>query len=107
MIKTERRLGSRYLCADLVQADTAIGRLDAVLEDISTWGACLETEISIPPGSRITFQLGAEEFTGRVCYSAYRDCGYLIGIRFREEDEWSEEIASPNHLLCLEDITAQ
>src|SRR5690349_12670204 len=102
MKSTERRLDSRFLCADLVSAVSAQGTIEAVLEDISAFGACIQTESAVPVGTEMTLLIGYERFSGRVCYCAYRDYGYFIGVRFREEDEWSEALVSPQHLISLE-----
>jgi hypothetical protein len=53
---TERRFEGRFLCADLVRVDWLAGSraAEAVLEDISALGACVQVEEFIPPGSAIS-----------------------------------------------------
>ena len=77
---------------------------DAVLEDISALGACVQVEHSIPVGTPITLVIGKTSFSGRVCYSVFRDYGHFAGIRFSEETEWSAEMVVPRHLTNLETI---
>jgi hypothetical protein len=121
----ERRFENRFLCADLVsvvwsdisgaqgsdgaeESNAAVAtesfQSDAVLEDISALGACVQVESSIPVGSPITLVIGKTSFSGRVCYSVFRDYGHFAGIRFSEETEWSAEMVVPQHLTSLETI---
>jgi hypothetical protein len=115
----ERRFESRFLCADLVsvmwsevgqaEGGCALGiadsfQADAVLEDISALGACVQVEQSIPIGSPITLAIGKTSFSGRVCYSVFRDYGHFAGIRFSKDTEWSTEMVMPQHLTNLETI---
>jgi hypothetical protein len=115
----ERRVKGRFLCADLVsimwsdaapaEGSPALGttnsfQTDAVLEDISAVGACVQVEQPIPVGSPITLAIGKTSFSGHVCYSVFRDYGHFAGIRFSEDTEWSAEIAMPQHLTNLEAI---
>jgi hypothetical protein len=115
----ERRYQNRFLCADLVsviwsdvalpEGGGALGKTDsfqtdAVLEDISAVGACVQVEQSIPVGSPITLAIGKTTFSGHVCYSVFRDYGHFAGIRFSEDTEWSAEAAMPQHLTNLETI---
>ncbi|MDQ1471847.1 MAG: hypothetical protein QOJ99_3327 [Bryobacterales bacterium] len=115
----ERRFENRFLCADLVsviwsdaappEGGCALGKTDsfqtdAVLEDISALGACVQVEQSIPIGSPITLAIGKTSFSGRVCYSVFRDYGHFAGIRFSEDTEWSAEMVMPQHLINLETI---
>jgi len=130
----ERRFESRFLCADLVRvdwlADDGPGvnsrTVEAVLEDISALGACVQVEERIPPGAAISISVrsppvGAESekrgaeleklgagsekparFSGHVSYCVYRDYGYFVGIRFSDENRWSSGVFEPQHLTDLE-----
>jgi hypothetical protein len=115
----ERRFENRFLCADLVsvvwsdvaKAEGGDGleatdsfQAEAVLEDISALGACVQVEQSIPVGSPITLAIGKTSFSGHVCYSVFRDYGHFAGIRFSEDTEWSAEMVMPQHLTSLETI---
>ena len=90
------------------------GTAEAVLEDISTLGACVQVEERIPLGAVIRLSAhpslvnstadGAEEiarFSGHVSYCAYRDYGYFVGIEFSDETHWSSVIFEPLHLTNL------
>ena len=63
MQNSERRLESRLLCADMARlawrAGAAAGEAEAVLEDISAVGACVQTEEEIPVGAQVTLSSGA------------------------------------------------
>jgi hypothetical protein len=123
----ERRLESRFLCADLVTVDwhspqvpdTRLGAsevkddfrtVEAVLEDISALGACVQVEVPIPLGAAISISAGSgrtdikepTRFSGLVSYCVYRDYGYFVGIRFSKETRWSSGIFEPRHLTNLE-----
>src|ERR1700710_1148495 len=106
---SERRFKNRFLCADLVSviwSDVAGAQAggpdrfqaDAVLEDISALGACVQVEQAIPIGCPITLAIGKTSFSGRVCYRVFRDYGYFAGISFSGEKEWSAEMVTPLHL---------
>jgi hypothetical protein len=107
----ERRLESRLLCADLVTVDwlppvSAVQdnfrTVEAVLEDISALGACVQVEVPIPPGAAISISVRSTRFSGLVSYCVYRDEGYFVGIRFSKETKWSSRIFEPRHLTNLE-----
>ena len=119
----EQRLESRFLCADLVRVDWLAGEnmgkdtgvsfrtVEAVLEDISALGACVQVEERIPAGSAISISVrsapggdGSEKparFTGEVSYCVYRDYGYFVGIRFSDENRWSRSEFEPQHMTNL------
>jgi len=123
---SERRYESRFLCADLVRvewkADSGTGALpgaggdslrtvEAVLEDISALGACVQVEDPIPSGIAVSISFGAGNtaersgdvrLSGSVSYCAYRDYGYFVGIQFSNETRWSSGIFEPQHLTNLE-----
>jgi hypothetical protein len=101
---SERRLESRFLCADLVRVtwfsgDGTAQTADAVLEDISHLGACVQVEETIVEGAPVHFTIGASTFTGNVSYCVYRDYGYFVGIRFSGESAWSRDLVLPQHLI--------
>jgi PilZ domain len=114
----ERRFESRFLCADLVKVDWLAGdgssvslrTVEAVLEDISPLGACVQLEESIPSGAAISISALAgpldsnhtATFTGHVSYCVYRDYGYFVGIQFSNETRWSSGVFEPLHLTNLE-----
>jgi len=124
---SERRLENRFLCAELVTVDwvesgseqaadasgTGAPRIvEAVLEDISALGACVQVEDRIPLGAAISISAhhgGSESgransgarFSGYVSYCEYRDFGYFVGIRFSDETPWSTRAFEPEHLTNL------
>ena len=112
----ERRLESRFLCADLVKVEwlTAEGKkiirsAEAVLEDISALGACVQVEEHIPPGTPILVSVMGESvarFSGHVSYCVFRDYGYFAGVRFSDETQWSCRDFVPQHLTSLEAMLA-
>jgi hypothetical protein len=120
----ERRFESRFLCADLVKADWMAGEdefrtVEAVLEDISPVGACIQVEERIPLGVPIAISAtsakdaankanpddgGQASFFGIVSYCVYRDYGYFVGIRLSDETRWSQGVFNPQHLTNLAEL---
>jgi hypothetical protein len=95
------------LCADVVEARWTDGngntlRADALLEDISPSGACLQLETAVPLGVTIRWGCPKQEFTGVVRYCTYREIGYFVGVEFDAQSKWSKEAYKPQHLLDLE-----
>jgi hypothetical protein len=107
----ERRLDARYMCADMVTVEWRLGyglngresfrTLEAVLEDISSLGACVQVEEVIPIGSPISISTQRSQFLGEVSYCVFRDYGYFVGIEFGDETRWSVGAFSPQHLTDL------
>ena len=109
---SERRIEGRYLCADLVKVDWLFGedefRTDeAVLEDISAVGSCVQVENPIPLGASIMLSIHEERFIGHVCYCVFRDYGYFIGIRFSADTVWNEDKVLPQHLTNLTQLACE
>ena len=86
--------------------------VEAVLEDISAQGACVQVEEPIPAGAAITISAGCEKagcgclarearFSGHVSHCEYRDYGYFVGIRLAEDTKWSSGVFEPQHLTNL------
>ncbi len=105
----ERRLESRYLCADIVRVDWLQGEdefrtVEAVLEDISALGGCVQVEEPIPLGSTLMLTIGTAHYTGSVCYCVYREYGYFVGVRFSDENTWTEAEVVPDHLFNPQSI---
>jgi len=95
------------LCADMVEAcwkDRA-GRAQkstALLEDISSFGACLQLEVPVPLGAEISWACPKQEFQGCVRYCVYREIGYFVGVEFEPASKWSKKKYKPQHLLDLQ-----
>jgi hypothetical protein len=105
----ERRLESRFLCADLVRVDWMSSKgefrtVEAVLEDISPLGGCVQVEERIPLGATVSISANAVHLSGMVSYCVYRDYGYFVGIRFSDETKWSQGVFKPRHLTNLEEL---
>lgn len=105
----ERRIENRFACADLVRVEwleneSQVRATEAVLEDISAVGACIEVETQIPLGVAINIMLNNTLLFGRVCYCVFRDYGYFVGVRFSEHSKWSSGSAEPAHLTDLREI---
>ncbi len=100
----ERRLEPRLLCADLVEIhwEDKSGRTRravANLEDISMSGACLQLENAIPLKSRVRVTYGGGSLEGEVRYCVYREIGYFLGVKFDQENKWSQQQFRPQHLF--------
>jgi len=100
----ERRSEVRMLCADLVEISWQdpsgrIGEAPAVLEDISTSGACLHLDHSLPLDAVVSWRSPKIGFRGCVRYCAYREVGYFVGVRFDANSKWSKRRFVPQHLL--------
>ena len=107
----ERRSEIRMLCADMVEIrwkaqGGRFRRATALLEDISSSGACLQMETSVPLGAEIRCGFPNREFSGRVRYCVYRQIGYFIGVQFEAGSKWSRKAFEPQHLLDLERLMA-
>jgi len=111
----ERRFETRLLCAQLARVEWTIGQdrfrtAEALLEDISPLGGCVQVESPIPVGTPIEMSFDSSDgtagrFQGRVCYCAYRDIGYFVGVRFSGQHGWSSDMAVPEHLLNLDSLS--
>ena len=124
----ERRLAHRFWCADLVKVEWHDDRnefrsVEAVLEDISALGACVQVEEPIPVGAAVSMSAHCEHgpgekpcrpdcpaqdgasrkasFSGRVSHCEYREFGYFVGIRLSDETRWSSRLFHPRHLMNL------
>lgn len=95
------------LCADVVEAcwtdkNGETQRANALLEDISPSGACLQFETAVPRGVTLSWGSSKQEFTGEVRYCVYREIGYFVGVEFDPRSKWSKKAYKPQHLLDLE-----
>jgi hypothetical protein len=100
----DRRTERRMLCAEMIHVHWSQGKgarqcADAILEDISPSGACLQLETEVPVGSRISWKAANSKFEGRVRYCVYREIGYFVGVEFSDDSKWSESSYQPDHLL--------
>jgi hypothetical protein len=95
----------RMLCSEMVTLhwqpkSGASRKLTANLEQIWTWGACLQTDTRISRLSRLWFVCGDYEFRGRVVALGFlKDLGYFLDVRFDRGCRWSELKHRPQHFL--------
>jgi len=102
----ERRIETRALCADLVtlgwfENSGKSNVTAAVLEDISSRGACLQTDSPLPLNVQGFIQHEAWIIGCRISYCTYREIGYYVGVMFDADARWSTEDFRPQHLLDL------
>ncbi len=105
----DRRLEGRFLCADMVRLDWIVGEDNlrteqALLEDISPQGGCVQMEEPLALGSIVMLTVGDTPFHGHVCYCTFRDDGYFIGLRFSDDSVWSAGLVEPQHLVNLQQL---
>ena len=104
-----RRFDGRYLCAEMVRLDWMVGEdtprsEQAILEDISALGGCVQADEPIALGSSMMLTVGSTPFYGYVCYCNHRDEGYFIGLSFSYESVWSASLVRPQHLTNLAEL---
>jgi hypothetical protein len=92
------------MCADLVEVcwkgpAGKTRKAQAVLEDISACGACLQLESPVPLGVVLRWRSPKKEFAGIVRYCVYREIGYFAGVHFNPASRWSKANYRPQHLL--------
>lgn len=107
----ERRNESRFLCAELIRVKwqglgDAWQSVEAVLEDISPVGICVQVEKPIALRTPAGIVMGDREYRGDVTYCVYRDYGYFVGIRLTEDSRWSAGAFVPQHLTDLTTLCA-
>jgi hypothetical protein len=92
------------LCADIVEVDWidnegTTGHALALLEDISSSGACLQLETALPEGAQVRWESPHQTFSGNVRYCVYREIGYFVGVQFDQSCKWNKKAFRPRHLL--------
>ena len=97
------------MCADVVEASWAdregtIQRANALLENISPSGACLQFEVAVPLGVSLRVACPKQEYIGEVRYCSYQEIGYFVGIQFEPQSHWSRRTYKPRHLLDLQEL---
>jgi hypothetical protein len=98
------RSEDRELCADLVkmeweqEPETARSEW-TILEDISPAGACLESELPVPPDTLVSLEFpGNHCCKARIKYCKYDRTNYLLGVQFEQGYRWSRRKFKPAHL---------
>jgi hypothetical protein len=100
------------MCAELVRVNWMVGEerfetAEAVLEDISSTGGCVQMEQAVPTGAVIMLSIGGQRFNGRVRYCVSREFGFFVGIKFAADTVWSQDLAMPAHLTNMEMVVRQ
>ena len=100
----DKRLEPRMLCADLVEVDwrNKSGLLLTTvmnLEDISLSGACIQSEVQVHRGTRLSIRWGNGVLPGIVRYCVYCEIGYFLGVEFTDGCKWPTNEFRPKHLL--------
>jgi len=101
---TRRSDDERILCAELLtihwmDEDGAIRSEAASLEDISSSGACIHLEHTIPIDTQVLIEHSAGCYPAKVKYCVYQEIGYFLGVGFDEGYRWSKADFWPSHLL--------
>jgi hypothetical protein len=94
------------MCADMVAVrwknESGVEQqASALLEDISTSGACLNLDSPLPLGAGVVINYRNGRFEGSVCYCFFREIGYYVGVNFEPASKWSIREYRPRHLLDL------
>ncbi len=97
------------MCADMVAVrwkdESGVAReASALLDDISTSGACLNVDSPLPIGTGVVIQYRKGRLEGSVCYCFFREIGYYVGVRFKPATKWSPQQYRPKHLLDLKKL---
>src|SRR5438876_7463116 len=106
------RSEARMLCADLVDIrwKDKSGRghkVTALLEDISSSGACVQLDGPIPHNTRVRIYHPKGQLEGFVRYCVYRDIGYFVGLQFEPDSKWSRREFQPQHMLDMPRLLAR
>ncbi len=98
------RQEDRELCADLVQVrwrnPSGLEHDElAILEDISSSGACLEIEQPVPQDTVVTLEFATDKCHARVIYCNPENSKFLLGVQFEQGYRWSRRKFKPQHLI--------
>jgi len=72
---------------------------EAILEDISAVGACVQLTSPVLVGSAGELVVSKKRLRGTIRYCEFREIGYFVGIEFEPGVTWSEADFLPEHLL--------
>jgi len=100
------------MCADMVAVkwtdeSGSAQQATALLEDISSSGACLNLDSPLPLGAGVVIDYRKGRFEGSVCYCSFREIGYYVGVHFKPATRWSLRDYRPRHLLDLKRLVAR
>ena len=111
MKQPERRLESRFLCADLVRvswaADDGFHEADGNLEDVAPSGCRLLMDEGIPEKTSIAIRCDDTLFLGTVQYCHPGEIGFDLGIEFDQIGAWERGKFEPRHLLDVRKLRAE
>jgi hypothetical protein len=101
---TERRSEERLMCSQLVvfRLGERVGSgqsHEAILEDISAAGACVQLASPVLVGSVGELVVAKLRLRGTIRYCEFREIGYFVGIEFEPGVTWSGNDFVPEHLL--------
>jgi hypothetical protein len=107
--RPDKRKEPRMMCSQLVGVkwkDTGAHRQEclAVLEDISTSGACVQMERPLEIDTSVKVAYGGGHLSGKVRYCIFRSIGYFIGIEFDPGIRWSHAQFRPSHLVDVKEL---
>src|SRR2546423_5518123 len=106
------RSESRMLCAELVDIrwkdKSGRGRkATAILEDISSSGACVQIEEGpIPQNTVMKICHPKGQLNGTVRYCVFREIGYFVGLEFKADSKRSRKEFQPDHMLDMPRLLA-
>ncbi len=104
----DRRNDNRSFCADLVEVVWSEGGRTrhkvANLEDISPSGICLMLDCPLLSGIEISVRCGESELVGVVRHSTSHPAGFLLGVEFHADSQWSLKNYNPRHLFDPQDM---
>jgi hypothetical protein len=107
--RPDKRKEPRMMCSQLVGVkwkDTGAHRQEclAVLEDISTSGACVQMERPLEIDTSVKVAYGGGHLSGKVRYCVFRSIGYFVGIEFDPGVRWSSTEFRPSHLVDVKEL---
>jgi len=77
---------------------------EAILEDISATGACVQLVEPVPVGGPGELVVSKKRLRGTIRYCEFREIGYFVGIEFEPGAKWSHDDFVPEHLLDPRDL---
>jgi hypothetical protein len=94
------------MCAQLVTIvyqgeDGRKNKANAILEDISPGGACIQLEQPIALDTSVSILYPHGRYYGVVRHCELGQTGYFAGVQFSPGYRWSRQRFTPEHLLQL------
>jgi len=102
---------TRYLCSELIKLEwqTKAGSFDtiAILEEIWTEGARVQTMAFLQPGTKVSVVARKALLRGTLTDCDFQGDGYFSRIIFHENSQWTRQNFKPEHLLNTRTVIAQ